>query len=158
MLLVPWLQPALRLREESVTKRSSISTWDGEFGEPSSLPDLLPPEVDLHSEKDSAPLNIWRAEQWLDALVREDFLETAREQGQRIVCRAESLLPPPHSPTQADVEMNSQMEMGDYPAQGEGNEQEGESSTTQGDLPLRGMEISFHRSASKKVETIEFVD
>ena len=43
LLLVPWLQPALPTQGEAVTRRSSISNWDGEFGEPSLLPDLPPP-------------------------------------------------------------------------------------------------------------------
>ena len=63
LLLVPRLQPVLSTRGESVTRRSLISTWNGEFGEPSSLPDLLPPTVDLQSKLDSVPLNTWRAEQ-----------------------------------------------------------------------------------------------
>ena len=74
-----------------------------------------------------------------------------------MVLRAASS-PPPNSPTQADVRINSQMEIGDHPTRGEGNEQGGESSTTWGDLLLLRMEIIFHRSASEEVETIEFVD
>ena len=54
--------------------------------------------------------------------------------------------------------MNYQIEGEDHTTQGGGIVQGRESPTIRGDLPLLGMEITFHRPASEEEGAIEFVD